>query len=92
MSSSLLATTCRLQPGDLAGVDEFHLGGRMATDALLANIELTADSRVLDVGCGIGGAARTIAKVAGCSVTGVDLTPEFSATAGELSALVGMAN
>lgn len=82
----------RLQPDDLAGVDEFHLGGRAATDALVAGLSLTRETRVLDVGCGIGGAARTIAKMAGCAVTGVDLTAEFVATAEELSAMVGMAD
>ncbi len=81
-----------LHPDDLAGVDEFHLGGRMATDALLADLAVKAGSRVLDVGCGIGGAARTIACSTGCSVTGVDLTSAFVATARDLSAAVGMAD
>lgn len=79
-----------LQPGDLAGVDEFHLGGRAATDALLSSLDLGPGSRVLDVGCGIGGAARTIASSVGCSVSGVDLTEEFVETANDLSVTVGL--
>lgn len=81
----------RLEPHDLAGVDEFHLGGRLATIELIRSMPLTPASRVLDVGCGIGGAARTIAGSAGCHVTGIDLTPSFVETAAELSALVGLA-
>ncbi len=79
-----------LSPDDLAGVDEFHLGGRTATMAMLGALELSDDAQVLDVGCGIGGAARTIAAATGCAVTGVDLTVEFVETAAELSTLVGL--
>lgn len=79
-----------LQPHDLSGVDEFHLGGRLATTELLKSIKLTAPSRLLDVGSGIGGAARTIAAATGCIVNGIDLTPSFVAAATQLSKLVGM--
>ena len=79
-----------LRPDDLAPVDEFHIGGREATAHAVAKLTLTAGARVLDVGCGIGGAARYIATHAGCRVTGVDLTPEFIATARRLTELTGL--
>lgn len=79
-----------LTPDDLAGVDEFHLGGRLATVELLKSARLTSESRVLDVGSGIGGAARTISSIVGCHVSGVDLTPVFVDTATQLSEMVGM--
>lgn len=82
----------RLAPHVLAGVDEFHLGGRAATEALIADLELTATSRVIDVGCGIGGAARTMAGTVGCSVVGVDLTPGFVEAAVVLSDRTGLAD
>jgi len=77
-------------PAVLAGFDEFHLGGRPATQALIDSLELQADGAVLDVGCGVGGAARVIAATTGCSVVGIDLTPEFVETARWLSGRVGM--
>src|SRR5690606_42007990 len=47
-----------LAPGDLAPVDEFHSRGREATIALAERAGVDRDSRVLDVGCGSGAAAR----------------------------------
>lgn len=80
------------RPEDLAPVDEFHLGGRKATVYGVAKLPLDADSHVLDIGCGIGGAARFIAGQAGCRVTGIDLTPEFISTAQILTSLTGLAD
>lgn len=77
---------------DLAPVDEFHIGGRSATRHLCEQIDITPTDRVLDVGCGIGGTARYLATEFGCSVTGIDLTPEYVAVARELSAWTGLAD
>ena len=42
---------------------------------------------MIDVGCGLGGPARLLASEwPGCSVTGVDITPEFVEVGNELSA------
>jgi len=79
-----------LKIDDLAPVDEFHIGGRDATKRALAQLTLNSDSRVLDIGCGIGGAVRLIADEFGCRVTGVDLTPEFISTAQALTVLTGL--
>ena len=48
------------------------------------------DTRVLDLGSGIGGTARFVATQYGATVVGVDLTPEFVETAETLSARVGL--
>lgn len=66
-----------LTHADLAALDEFHAGGREATQELAAQMELRTGLRLLDVGSGIGGPARYFAAEHGCRVTGVDLTEEF---------------
>jgi ubiquinone/menaquinone biosynthesis C-methylase UbiE len=75
---------------DLAAVDEFHIGGRQATEHFIGQLDLTADDRVLDVGCGIGGASRFVAECYGCRVSGIDLTPEYVETARTLCEWVGL--
>lgn len=82
----------RLTTSDLAAVDEFHIRGRKATLELAERMELDAASRVLDVGSGLGGPARTLAETYGCSVTGVDLTEEFCNAAAEISDWLGMSD
>ncbi|MGE3935247.1 MAG: class I SAM-dependent methyltransferase [Rhodospirillaceae bacterium] len=77
--------------GDLAPVDEFHIGGREATAALLDQLAIGREQHFLDVGCGIGGATRFAAATYGCRVTGIDLTADFVAAAAELSGWVGLA-
>jgi ubiquinone/menaquinone biosynthesis C-methylase UbiE len=47
---------------------------------------------VLDVGCGLGGAARFVASRYGCQVTGIDLTPEFIETGKVICGWVGLNN
>jgi len=70
---------------DLGPVDEFHIGGRTATDDLMKQLDLTRDLDVLDVGSGLGGPARFVASRYGCRVTGIDLTEEYVETARVLS-------
>jgi ubiquinone/menaquinone biosynthesis C-methylase UbiE len=81
-----------LQPADLMPVEEFHTGGRQATEYLVARLSLSAQDHVLDVGCGIGGAARFIAGQTGGRVTGIDLTPEFIDVANVLSERVRLSD
>jgi MPBQ/MSBQ methyltransferase len=80
----------RLTPDDLGPIDEFHIGGRAATKQLVAKMRLAGSEHVLDIGCGIGGAARYVAVSTGCRVTGIDLTPEYIETARELSRRTGV--
>jgi ubiquinone/menaquinone biosynthesis C-methylase UbiE len=81
-----------LKPADLTTVDEFHIGGRPATAALMEQLPLTPEMRVLDIGSGVGGAARYLAVTAGCHVTGIDLTQEFVDVATSLSHRVGLSD
>ena len=75
---------------DLAPVDEFHIGGRSASKEFLGQLGLKPDAHVLDVGCGLGGAARFAASRYHCRVTGVDLTDEYVQTGTALCAWVGL--
>ena len=65
---------------DLAPVDEFHIGGRQATDNLIEQLNFSEQHHVLDVGCGLGGATRYVANKHNNRVTGIDLTPEYIET------------
>jgi len=75
---------------ELAPVDEFHIGGRQASDDFISQLELSADDHTLDIGCGIGGTSRFVASRFGCRVTGIDLTPEFVSTGQTLCDWVGL--
>jgi len=78
-----------LRTDDLAVLDEFHVGGREATQALADFMDLRAGMHLLDVGCGIGGPARYFAEHS-CRVTGVDLSEEFIRVAKSLTRKVGL--
>jgi ubiquinone/menaquinone biosynthesis C-methylase UbiE len=70
-------TESTVEPEDLAPVDEFHIGGRAATEDVARQLTLAASDRVLDIGCGLGGPARQIAARYGCHVSGIDLTRDY---------------
>jgi SAM-dependent methyltransferase len=79
-----------LKPADLAPVDEFHIRGRAATLEIVNALDLSSTSQVLDLGSGLGGPARALAEITGCTVTGVDLTQEFCEVATMLSEWTGL--
>ena len=85
-------TTSTVTIGDLAPVDEFHIGGRNATEELVARLHLTPADHVLDVGCGLGGAARFIAERNQCRVTGIDLTGDYINAGQAMCQWVGLAD
>ena len=58
---------------DLAPVDEFHIGGRVASEHFLDQLGFTTETHVLDIGCGLGGAARFVASRYQSGVDGIDL-------------------
>ncbi len=80
----------RLVPADLAPVDEFHIGGRVATVEFAERLGVKPGMKLLDVGSGLGGASRYFAGELGCDVTGVDLTEEYVDVADMLAGKVGL--
>ena len=75
---------------DLAVTDQFHSGGKAATLRLAGLLGARPGLRVLDVGGGLGGPARTLAAEFGCHVTVVDLTESFVRAARVLTARLGL--
>jgi SAM-dependent methyltransferase len=59
----------------VVGKRVIHPGGRASTDELLARANITADSQVLDVGCGVATTAVEIARRHQAQVTAVDIAP-----------------
>lgn len=79
-----------LTVADLAGADQLHAGGLDATRQLFDRLDLSGTTRLLDVGCGIGGPARAAAAAHGCPVVGIDLSAAFIDLATALTARVGL--
>ena len=77
---------------DLAPADQFHGGGKPATERLARLAGLKPGTRVLDVGGGLGGPARTLAVQFGCRVTVIDLTESYVRAATALTARLGLAD
>jgi len=75
---------------DLHALDMLHMGGLAATDALAEMAHLRPGQRVLEVGAGVGGPARRMARKYGARVWGVELSEAVYQTAVALTALVGL--
>lgn len=50
-----------------------HLGGLDSTLELISRCQVSADTRVLDAGCGVGATTCHLVKTYGCRVVGIDL-------------------
>ena len=83
-------TTDTVTIDDLAPVDEFHIGGRQATDHLLDQLNFSENDHILDVGCGLGGASRYVSNKFNNRVTGIDITQEYIEVGAALCAWVGL--
>jgi ubiquinone/menaquinone biosynthesis C-methylase UbiE len=96
--TDLVATIERLAGADLAALtqlhrdqfDQFHSGGSEAVERLRPSLHLAPGMTVLDVGCGLGGPARQIARSGGCKVVGVDITPAYIDAAQALTRTAGL--
>jgi MPBQ/MSBQ methyltransferase len=82
----------RLVPEDLAAIDEFHIRGRAATLELARRAGVDSRQLVLDVGSGLGGFSRCLAREFGCRVQGIDLTEEYCRVAKMLTERVGLSH
>jgi cyclopropane fatty-acyl-phospholipid synthase-like methyltransferase len=79
-----------LSVATLTPFDQYHYHGTDAVDAAVAGAGITAGSRVLDVGSGLGGPARYLADTTGCRVTAIELQADLNAVAGDLTRRCGL--
>jgi len=75
---------------DLSPIDQLHTGGAPASLNLFEKIRFSPGEIVLDAGCGIGGAARLLAKESQCTVIGIDLADRFIEAAQFLTNCTGL--
>lgn len=85
-------TSSSITVEDLAPLDEFHIGGRQASENFFDQLNFSAEDHLVDVGCGLGGASRFVAKRYNSKVTGIDLTPEYIETGEALCTWLGLDN
>jgi len=76
----------------LAPIEELHLRGSLATIELAQKADLNESMKVLDIGCGIGGPARTLASEFGCQVIGLELCEEYCHASEIINDRVGLSN
>lgn len=80
----------RLTPEQLYPFDQFHYHGIDAVRAAAGLIGLGRESRVLEVGSGLGGPARYLAATVGCHVTALELQQELHDVAADLTRRCGL--
>ena len=80
----------RLTFEELGPLDHFHTGGLRASRELLELAGIRAGKRVLDIGAGLGGAARLLAAEAGCRVDCLEMSPDYCTGAALLNRLTGL--
>lgn len=80
----------RLTPEALAALDHFHTGGLRASRELLEIVPVESSHRVLDIGAGLGGAARMLASETGCQVDCLEMSADYCAGGALLNRLTGL--
>jgi ubiquinone/menaquinone biosynthesis C-methylase UbiE len=74
------------------GITVIHQGGFDATEKLCSNLNIQADSRVIDIACGKGTTAMLVAEKYGCNVVAVDIDPQLIEEAKALAKKKGLEN
>jgi ubiquinone/menaquinone biosynthesis C-methylase UbiE len=79
-----------LRAEDLAAIDEFHVRGQKATREFSLDVGFQRNMKVLDLGSGLGGASRHLAREFGCRVVGLDLSADYCRVAASLTRRMGL--
>jgi len=77
---------------DMSNFDQVHIRGLEATREIGEMAGLKPGMRVLDLGSGLGGTARTLAAEFGCEVVGLDIVKDFHRTAIVLTEWAGLSD
>ncbi|NNE22675.1 MAG: class I SAM-dependent methyltransferase [Rhizobiales bacterium] len=85
-----IADDAPLDVETLTPFDQYHYFGTDAVDEAIAMTGITAGSTVLDVGSGLGGPARYLAKATGCKVTALELQEDLNEVAAKLTDRCGL--
>ncbi|CAN5120519.1 methyltransferase domain-containing protein [soil metagenome] len=80
-----------IRPEQLFALDQWHYHGTDAIAAAARALGLGPQSRVLDIGAGVGGPARYLAHKTGCHVTALELQRELHAIGVDLTRRTGLA-
>src|SRR5215831_15095244 len=70
---------------ETAVTDQNHIGGFDAVRELAAVAGVDKETRIVDLGCGLGGPARVLAALFGCTVHGIDISPQRCTEAVDLN-------
>jgi cyclopropane fatty-acyl-phospholipid synthase-like methyltransferase len=81
-----------LSVGDLSAFDQYHYHGTSAVDAAVSALGITENSRVLEIGSGIGGPARHLAATTGANIVALELQPDLNSTARQLTQRCNLSN
>jgi cyclopropane fatty-acyl-phospholipid synthase-like methyltransferase len=79
-----------LQVSQLTPFDQFHYFGTAAVDEAIEALAIESGMRVLDIGAGLGGPARYIAKKTGAHVTALELQKDLCDAGRDLTARCGL--
>jgi cyclopropane fatty-acyl-phospholipid synthase-like methyltransferase len=82
--------TASIDSDDLSPMDEMHTGARAATVEVADLLAPESGATIFDLGCGLGGVSRYLARHRGCEVTGFDLTREHVDVAADLTERCGL--
>jgi cyclopropane fatty-acyl-phospholipid synthase-like methyltransferase len=87
-----VALSATLSPEQVYPFDQIHYRGVEAVRDAAAALALKPGEQVLDVGSGIGGPARFLARTVGCRVTALELQDEMHAVGQDLTDRCGLSD